>query len=40
VESIDGFAVNVADYDPVDEPFLDIGMTRNGVPIRQTRWVD
>jgi cellulose 1,4-beta-cellobiosidase len=40
VESIDGFAVNVADYDPVDEPFLDIGMTRNGVSIRQTKWVD
>ncbi|WP_051799743.1 glycoside hydrolase family 6 protein [Catenuloplanes japonicus] len=40
VGSVDGFAVNVADYDPVDEPFLDIGMTRNGVPIIQTRWVD
>jgi cellulose 1,4-beta-cellobiosidase len=40
VESIDGFAVNVADHDPVDEPFLDIGMTRNGVSIRQTGWVD
>ena len=40
VESIDGFAVNVADYDPVDEPFLDVGMTRNGVSIKQTKWVD
>ena len=40
VDSVDGFAVNVADYDPVDEPFLDIGMTRAGVSIKQTRWVD
>jgi cellulose 1,4-beta-cellobiosidase len=40
VAGVDGFAVNVADYDPVDEPFLDIGMTRNGVSIRQTKWVD
>jgi cellulose 1,4-beta-cellobiosidase len=40
VESLDGYAVNVADYDPVDEPFLDIAMTRNGVSIRQTKWVD
>jgi cellulose 1,4-beta-cellobiosidase len=40
VQSIDGYAVNVADYDPVDEPFLDIAMTRNGVSIRQTKWVD
>jgi cellulose 1,4-beta-cellobiosidase len=40
VQSIDGYAVNVADYDPVDEPFLDIGMTRNGVSIRQSKWVD
>lgn len=40
VASIDGFAVNVADYDPLDEPFLDIDMMRNGVTIRQTKWVD
>jgi cellulose 1,4-beta-cellobiosidase len=40
VSSIDGFAVNVADYDPVEEPLLDIGMTRNGTAIRQTKWVD
>ncbi|GIF17206.1 glycoside hydrolase family 6 protein [Actinoplanes teichomyceticus] len=40
VASIDGFAVNVAEYDPVDEPFLDIGMTRAGTPITLSRWVD
>jgi cellulose 1,4-beta-cellobiosidase len=40
VASIHGFAVNVADYAPMDEPLLDIGQTVNGVPIRQTRFVD
>lgn len=38
--SIDGFAVNVADYDPFVEPFLDIGMTVNGMTIRQSRFID
>jgi cellulose 1,4-beta-cellobiosidase len=40
VAGIDGFAVNVADYDPVEEPFLDIGMTVNGSSVKQSRFVD
>jgi cellulose 1,4-beta-cellobiosidase len=40
VASIDGVAVNVADYGPTDEPFLDIGAVRNGVSIIQSRWID
>jgi cellulose 1,4-beta-cellobiosidase len=40
VASVDGFAVNVGDYDPVEEPFLDIGQTVSGTSIRQSRFVD
>ncbi|MEJ3748700.1 glycoside hydrolase family 6 protein [Actinomycetes bacterium KLBMP 9797] len=40
VASVDGFAVNAADYDPVEEPFLDIGMSAGGHSVRQSRFVD
>lgn len=40
VASIDGFAVNVAEYDPTVEPFLDVDMTVNGTRITQSRFID
>ncbi|MFI5909005.1 glycoside hydrolase family 6 protein [Dactylosporangium sp. NPDC051541] len=40
LSSVDGFADNTADYGATTEPYFTINTTVNGVPVRQSRWVD
>jgi cellulose 1,4-beta-cellobiosidase len=37
---VDGFASNVADYVPVDEPFIDLTAPIGGATVRQSRFFD